>query len=67
LPLITYDTVLWETPARRATSLLVNLATLLAGPLLIRIVDAHQLAILNDGELPVKHLCIRLALGEATQ
>src|SRR4051794_26148 len=24
LPLITYDTVLWETPATRATSLLVN-------------------------------------------
>jgi hypothetical protein len=54
LPLITYDTVLCETPARRATSLLVNFATLLAGSLLIRIVDTHQSSILNDTELLVK-------------
>src|SRR3954454_21853729 len=43
LPVITYETVLCDTPATRATSLLVNATT--AAPLLsIRIVDAHRYA-----------------------
>src|SRR4051795_13708120 len=41
LPVMTYETVLCDTPATRATSLLVNATT--PAPLLsIRIVDAHR-------------------------
>src|SRR3954453_16402928 len=41
LPLITYETVLCDTPATRATSLLVNATT--PAPLLsMRIVDAYR-------------------------
>src|SRR5690242_11936647 len=50
---MTYETVLWETPARRATSLLVNFATLLLCSS-IRIVDTHQSAILTELESRVK-------------
>jgi hypothetical protein len=39
LPLITYETVLWETPASRATSLLVNFVTLL---FVSDVVDAYR-------------------------
>src|SRR3954452_15225451 len=42
LPVITYDTVLWETPAMRATSLLVKAGMGTSHRPSMRIVDTHQ-------------------------
>ena len=48
LPVRTYETVLWDTPATRATSLLVYAA--IANPLFTRYRYASSIRILNVGE-----------------
>src|SRR3954451_4297391 len=61
-PVMTYETVLCDTPATRATSLLVNATT--PAPLLsIRIVDAHRHASapLRRPQDPRRRCCRRKA------